>query len=133
MIELAPEDLKEVERVATEYTAAFRTANVPQALEMSVLPLVDCLDLGTRSGVYLMDETALTETVREHANEDFTTETTSMIIEPLGRHAALARIEAVVRKPDGREGQIEWVEFLARTGEGWKVWANWLGPLPEGF
>jgi hypothetical protein len=25
------------------------------------------------------------------------------------------------------------VDFLARTDDGWRIWANWLGPLPEGF
>ncbi len=133
MIQLDPEDVKEVKRVAAEYTAAFRAANAAKAVELTVLPVVDCVDLGERSGVFLMDEEDFAHSVRVHADEDFTTETTAIEIEPLGKNAALARVEAVVRKPTGEQGEIEWVEFLARTEEGWKVWANWLGPLPLGF
>lgn len=133
MIQLDPEDLEEVKRVASEYTAAFRAADADKALALTVLPVVDCIDLGQRCGVYQMDRAQFAETVLEHANEEFTTETTSLEIEPLGKNAALARIDAVVRKEDGTEGTIEWVEFLCRTDEGWKVWANWLGPYPAGF
>ncbi len=133
MIELDPEELEEATRVAQAYTDAFRRADAEAALSLTVLPVVDCIDLGARCGVYIMDKSQFVESVLEHQNEDYTTETTSLTIEPLGRHAALARVEAVVTKPDGRSGEIEWVEFLARTADGWKVWANWLGPYPQGF
>lgn len=133
MIELNPEDLEEIERVATEYTAAFRAADADKALALTMLPLVDCIDLGMRAAVFLMDHEDFTHSVLEHAHEDFKTETKSIIIEPLGKNAALARIEAVLTRPDGATGETEWVDFLARTDEGWKIWANWLGPLPEGF
>ena len=133
MIQLDPEDVIEIERVAAEYTAAFRKADAAAALALTMLPMSDCIDLGSRAGVYIMNEEDFTHSVLEHANEDFTTVTKSIVVEPLGKNAALARIEAVVTKPDGRTGETEWVDFLARTDNGWKIWANWLGPLPEGF
>ncbi|MEI6915361.1 MAG: nuclear transport factor 2 family protein [Armatimonadota bacterium] len=133
MIELDPVDRIEVERVALEYAEAFRTADVEAATALTILPQVDCLDLGSRSGIYIMDGLEFGQNVAAHANESFTQETKSVVIEAMGKNAALARFEAVLRKPDGSEAEIEWVEFLARTDAGWKIWANWLGPLPEGF
>jgi len=133
VIQLDPKDLEEVRRVAREYSEAFRTADSRRALDLTILPVVDCIDLGSRAGVYLMDAGEFAHLVEEHRHEDFTTEIVSLDIQPLGKNAALARVEAEVRKPDGRVGQVEWVEFLARTAEGWKVWANWLGPYPDGF
>ena len=133
MIELDPVDRIEVERVASEYAEAFRTADVEAAMALTILPQVDCLDLGSRSGIYIMDVLEFGQNVAAHANESFTQETKSVVIEAMGKNAALARFGAVLRKPDGSEAEIEWVEFLARTNAGWKIWANWLGPLPEGF
>ena len=133
MVQLDPEDAIEVERVAREYTEAFRTADADKALALTVFPVADCVDLGEVSAVFLMDKEQFVHSVLEHANEEHTTETTAVTIEPLGHNAALARVDARLRKPDGSEGEVEWVEFLARTTDGWRVWANWLGPLPAGF
>ncbi len=133
MSKLNPEDIAEIERIAAAYTAAFRKADAAAAQALTVLPMVDCIDLGSRAGVYIMNEEDFTNSVAEHANEDFTTVTKSIVVEALGKNAALARTEAVVTKPDGRTGTTEWVDFFARTDQGWKIWANWLGPVPEGF
>ncbi len=133
MIQLDPEDQKEAERAARAYAEAFRAADADKAVALSVLPMVDCVDVGSRCGVYMMDREEFEEHVRQHEHENFTTEVMDVVIEPLGKNAALARVDARVCMEHGALADIEWVELLARTEDGWKVWANWLGPLPEGF
>ncbi len=131
MDELDPQDLEEVERVAREYSAAFRAADPQRAVNLSILPVVDCVDVGTRCGVYVMDQTEFEEHVREHKNENFHTDVKNIVIESLGKNAALARVQASISLQSGDSADVEWVEFLARTHDGWKVWANWLGPYPR--
>ncbi len=130
---LEPKDLQEIERVARAYAAAFRSADADGALSCACVPVVDCVDLGEIAKPFVMDHDSFVEGVREHANEDFTTEVTGVRVEAMGANAALAWITARVRRPNGREAATGWVEFLARTEQGWKVWANWLGPLPAEF
>lgn len=133
MEELTPDDLAEVERVAREYTAAFRTSHAARALDVVKLPVVDCVDLGPRAGVFVMEEDEFAEHVRHHHEEDFHTDPYTLSVSSLGKNAAMAYFKAKLSKESGETGETEWVTFLARTENGWKVWANWLGPVPEGF
>ena len=81
------------------------------AQALTVLPMVDCIDLGSRAGVYIMNEEDFTNSVAEHANEDFTTVTKSIVVEALGKNAALARTEAVFLDIPEQDRAVPQVSF----------------------